>query len=441
MDHAETPKKLGASYWKLLVASTISNLGDGVGLIAYPWLASAITRNPILIALVAVLQKLPWLLFSLPAGVITDRFDRRTLMMRANVARGLLTLVVALVVLGRQGVLPGPDEVEAGVAGGTDFLLYGMILTATFLLGMAEVIYDNAGQTLMPSVVDKSLLEKANGRLWSVEQVANTFIGPPLGAALLVIAFAVPFFFDAVSFLAAALLIAFIPTVRRSAAPEKSHTSSWREELTEGFSWLWNHPLLRSMAIILGLLNMLWMVVGAVLVLFAQEILETTPTEFALLGTGGAVGGVLGGWLGAPIVAKIGPGRCLALTFSVGSAVLFVIGLSSLWPVAWVMIAIYTFVGTLWNVITVSLRQSIIPDHLLGRVNSVYRFFAWGMMPIGALLGGLIIVVTESLGSRELALRMPWFVAGFAQLVLFIVAAPKLTTFKLEAARTAAAAE
>ena len=101
------------------------------------------------------------------------------------------------------------------------------------------------------------------------------------------------------------------------------------------------------------------------------------------------------------------------------------------------MFGIYVLFGTLWNVITVSLRQAIIPDRLLGRVNSVYRFFAWGMMPIGSLLGGLIVLVTDTLGSRELALRMPWFVAGILHFVVFVFAAPKLTTAKIEAARDA----
>jgi MFS family permease len=94
----------------------------------------------------------------------------------------------------------------------------------------------------------------------------------------------------------------------------------------------------------------------------------------------------------------------------------------------------------LWNVVTVSLRQTIIPDHLLGRVNSVYRFFGWGMMPIGALVGGLVVAVTERLGDRELALRMPWFVAAVCEFVLFLYAVPRLTTARMEAARAAAAA-
>jgi MFS family permease len=460
--------RLGANYFKLFGASTISNLGDGIGLIAYPWLASAVTRNPFLISLVAVVQRLPWLLFSLPAGVITDRNDRRTLMVLANSIRAVLTLGVAFIVLGKQGVLPGPDEInDAATDFATDHLLYVIVLLATLLMGFAEVLYDNSAQTFMPSIVHKQHLEKANGRLWSIEMVANTFVGPPLGALLLVAAFSVPFFFDAATFAVSAALIALIPATKRRSksravpapgAPATKHgvegdqtpdhepavsprPSSWKAELREGFAWLWSHDLLRPMAIILGLLNMLGTMSVATMVLFAQEVLETTPTEFALLETGGAIGGVIGGWTASRIAKKIGAGPSLSLTLTVGGATTCVMGIANSWYLVWLMFAIAMLVAVLWNVITVSLRQSIIPDHLLGRVNSVYRFFAWGMMPLGAALGGLIVVLTDVWGSRELALRMPFFIAGGLHFVVWAVAAPKLTTAKIEAARAAAASD
>ncbi len=129
----------------------------------------------------------------------------------------------------------------------------------------------------------------------------------------------------------------------------------------------------------------------------------------------------------------------MLLTLVGGGITSIVTGLSSSWPVVWVMFALTMFAGVVWNVITVSLRQTIIPDQLLGRVNSVYRFFAWGMMPVGALLGGAIIVVAERVGARETALRLPWLVAGASQLVLLLFAAPKLTTAKIESARARAA--
>ena len=437
--------RLGRDYVKLFGASTISNLGDGIGLIAYPWLASAVTRNPLLISLVAVVQRLPWLLFSLPAGVITDRHDRRTLMVLANSIRAVLTLGVAFVVLGRQGSLPGPDEIESALIGvDTDVVLYLLVIVATLLLGFAEVLYDNSAQTFMPAIVHKQNLERANGRLWSIEQVANTFVGPPLGALLLVVAFSFPFFVDAATFVVSAALIALIPATVKRPAPAPGSAAAparapWRDELREGFAWLWSHDLLRPMAIILGLLNMLGTMSGATIVLFAQEVLRTSPTEFALLETGGAIGGVIGGWTASRIARRIGSGPSLYTTLIVGGITTFVIGLVSSWYVVWLMFAIFMLLAVLWNVITVSLRQSIIPDHLLGRVNSVYRFFAWGMMPIGAALGGLTVVVTDVWGSRELALRMPFLVAGVLNVVLFFFARTKLTTEKIEGARAEAA--
>ena len=437
---------LGANYHRLFAASTISNLGDGISVIAYPWLASAVTRNGLLIALVAVVQRLPWLIFSLPAGVLTDRHDRRTLMVVANWSRAVLTLGVAGVVLARQAGLASPDELAAGVAVSEDYLLYGVVLAATLALGVAEVLYDNSAQTVMPALVPASRLEKANGRLWSVEQAANTFGGPPLGALLLTLTFAAPFLVDAATFALSAALISLIPrgltspVSDRAGADRADDRPSWRTELAEGFRWLWAHELLRPLAVTLGLLNMLGTLSGAALVLYAQEVLDTSPTEFALLTTGAAVGAIAGGWAASPIAARIGSGPSLALTLLTGGITTIIIGLVSWWPIVWILFSTSMFFGVLWNVITVSFRQTVIPDRLLGRVNSVYRFFGWGMMPIGALLGGLIIVVTESVADRELALRMPWLLAGAAHFVLFVFAAPRLTTARMDAARAAAGA-
>ena len=422
---------LGTSYRKLFTASSISNLGDGVGQLAYPWLASAVTRNPILIALVAVAQRLPWLVFTLPAGVITDRLDRRRIMVAANGGRAVLTGGVAIAVLWRGGALPGPDELD--MVGETELALYLCVVVATLLLGVGEVLYDNSAQTIMPALVATDDLEKANGRLWAAESVTNQFLGPPLGSLLLAIGFAVPFFVDAGTFaVSAALIFAISATPPRS---EPAPRRPWRVELREGFGWLWHHDLLRPMAIVLGGLNGLGAVSAAVLVLFSQEVLGTSATEFAVLSTAGAVGGVLGGWTASWVSKRIGSGPSLWVTMLGGAGTSAVIGAVSLWPIVWLMFGFYAFSAVLWNVITVSLRQSIIPDRLLGRVNSVYRFFAWGAIPIGAMVGGLVVAVTDAFAGREIALRTPWFVAALGQLLLLMYAAPRLTTAAMDKAR------
>ena len=438
-------ERLGANYYKLVVGSAITNLGDGIGIVAYPWLASAVTRNPFLITLIGFSQRLPWLVFTLPAGVITDRVDRRQVMVAMDVCRGVITGLLALAVALRSHALPAPNAVVRTAH--TDVALYLLVLLATLLLGSAEVLRDNSAQTLMPSLVSPDQLEKANGRLWSVESVANTFAGPPLGSLLIAVAFALPIVFDAASFFGAAALVFLIPGIFRAERPVTDDvnaavaTASWRDELREGVRWLWSHPLLRPMAIILGLMNLASMVSGSLLVLFVQEVLHQGATVFAIIGIGAAVAAVVAGAFASYVSKRLGSGTCLAITLGGSAIIAPLVGLARWWPLVFVLFAAEGLVGTLWNVITVSLRQAIIPPHLLGRVNSVYRFFAWGMMPIGAILGGVVVAVVSTFASRESALRSVWFVHGAIYLVLFVVGRRSLTTEKLEAARAAGVAE
>jgi MFS family permease len=428
-------KRLGPSFYKLFTGSVISNTGDGMSQIAYPWLASAVTRNPILVAFVMVAQRLPWLVFTLPAGVITDRVDRRRAMVAMDVLRGVLTLGVALAVLGQQHTLPGPDELDAVT--GTRTGLYLLVVLATLLLGMAEVLRDNSAQTILPNIVRVDQLERANGRLWSIEAIANTFVGPPLGSLLLIAAFSMPFFVDAGSFFAAAALVALIPGTFRAKREPLAERASFKAELVEGVRWLMAHPVLRPMAIMLGLMNAAAMISQATFVLFAQEVLEIGPALFAVIGCGAAIGGLVGGAVASQISKRVGSGTALAISLAGLAFTPLMIGLLTWWPVTFVMFSLEALFSILWNVITVSLRQSIIPQQMLGRVNSVYRFFAWGMMPIGAAVGGVLVFALEGFTDRETALRATWIATSLVYIGLFVCGRAKLTTEKIEAARAA----
>ena len=431
-------KKLGSSYWKLWTATAISNLGDGVSMVAYPWLASAVTRSPILIAAAGFASRLPWLIFTLHAGVLTDRFDRRKLIVAMDFMRGLLTVFVGVVVFFNKDSFPALDELTTITNLETNWPIYFTLLITAFLFGLAEVLRDNSAQTLMPSVVDKENLEKANGRMWSAESLTNSFIGPPLGSLLIGIAIFIPFFFDAVSFFFAVALIASLKGTFKPVADDKPREKiNFKAEIKEGYVWLWAHPLLRPMAIILGSMNGLGTMVGATFILFAQEVLETSVFTFALLGTAGAVGGTVGGLLAPKISSKLGSGRSLAMTLAAAPIGSLIIALTTTWQVVWVVVVFETFFAILWNTITVSLRQSIIPTHLLGRVNSVYRFFAWGSIPIGMFVGGGLVSALTLVLSRENALRAPYLFGVVLGLLLWALAAPRLTTAKIEAARTA----
>jgi MFS family permease len=458
----EAPVKasLSRNYWKLWTGSAISNLGDGVSAIAYPWLASAVTRSPVLIALIAVAQRLPWLFFTLPAGVITDRVDRRKLMVTMDVLRGALTVVIAFTVLSAADGLPTPEALASGAALGTHTGVYLVLLVSALLMGMAEVLRDNSAQTFLPAIVKPENLERANGNLWGVEMVMNSFVGPPLGSLLLAVGFALPFFVDAGSFAAAAGLVFLISgsfRARRRTEAQAGDKVNWRAEIKEGFQWLWHHPVLRPMAISLGFLNAFGMMTWSTFILFAQEDLDlgtglfsgvlkpvasffgadsVAAFTFSLLLLAGAVGGVVGSILAPRVTRAIGAGPSLYLTLIGQGVTSLVLGMATRWWIAWLVFVAATFTSMLWNIITVAYRQTIIPDALLGRVNSVYRFFGWGMMPIGSIAGGVVVTIFEPIVGRADALRWPFFVAAIASVALLAYAAPRLTSAKLEAAKS-----
>lgn len=332
--------------------------------------------------------------------------------MTMDAIRALITVGVAAVVLLNQAVLPTSEQIASAdfsPIANSGFLL-GTLYLSALLLGMAEVLRDNGAQTLMPTVVDKSQLEKANGRLWGAEMVMNSFVGPPLGGLLLAVAFSLPFFIDSATFAVSAALVAALTGSFRASGEIKA---SFVVELKEGFRWLWKHQLMRRFAIVLGLINASSSATIATLVLFGQEILEVDASGFGLLMSAGAAGGVLGSLVAAPFTKRLGSGSTI-------------------------MFAISSFGGVMWNVVTVSLRQAIIPDRLLGRVNSVYRFFGWGMMPIGLFVGGAVVAVVANQSTREWGLRSPFFVAGVLQALLAIYAIGRLGTRQIEAARNAA---
>ncbi|MDX1449866.1 MAG: MFS transporter [Acidimicrobiia bacterium] len=429
--------RLGANYWKLWSASLISNFGDGLAAVAYPWLASAITRDPVQIALIGVATRLPWLVFTLPAGVITDRVDRRRIITIMDTVRSLATVGVAVFVFAITDDLADPTSATTGT--GNPWHL-AVLYLAALLFGFAEVLRDNAAQTLMPALVDRTQLEKANGRLWGAEMVMNSFVGPPLGGVLIALAFAAPFFANAATFGISALLIASLSGTFRASADVSTTRRSFRADIGEGVRWLWNHRLLRTMGIVLGVMNAMIMMALATYVLFVQEVLGLEAASFGLLLSAGAVGGVAGSLSASRISRRIGPGASLFVSILVLATTYAITGFASSAVLVWGMFVLQGYAGVLWNVITVSLRQSIIPDRLLGRVNSVYRFFAWGMMPLGSLLGGAVVAVGETVVSREFGLRAPFWLAGLVFGILFVYALPTLNTGRIRAAEAEAEA-
>lgn len=441
-DTATTARpRLGRDYWKLLSATGMTNLGDGLMTVAVVWLASALTRDPLLIALVALTTRLPWLLFSLPAGVITDRFDRRLLVAWMDVGRFVVVAAFGVLVLVAEGGLPTPEQLAfgEGAPASATLLLIGLYVMS-FLVGCAEVVRDNAAQTLLPAVVDQRLLEKANGRLWGVEVTTNQFVGPPLAGVLIGLALTVPFLFNAgLLAVSAALLFTLAGTYRPRGAEAGTGRIAWRAEIGTGFRWLWSHPVLRALALLLGALNLASAMAFPLMVLYTQDVLGLFEGwQFGLILTGAAAGALGGSLLAERIIAALGEGRCLLGSIVVLGLGFAVLGALPVTPVVWLSGVVSGVAIVVWNVITVSLRQRIIPDHLLGRVNSVYRFFGWGTLSVGTLLGGLLVAGLEPALGREWALRLPFLLAGAVHLPLLLFAWRRVNGAKMAQARAEA---
>ena len=401
---------LGAPFWRLWTSSGLSNLADGVVKIALPLMAIRFTDSPMLVAGLALALSLPWLFFALPAGALADRLDRRRAMVGANVFRAAVLGVLAL-------------SLVSGI--GSIWVLYAVALA----IGIAETIYDTSAQSILPQVVPRDLLSRANGRLHAAELTANQFIGPPLGGLLVAVGAAVAFATPAALW---AVAVGVLLLVRGRFRVERKQRTTMRADIAEGLRFLWGHRVLRTLAVMVGVFNFASNAVWAVLVLFAVgpgSAMGLSEPGFGLLLTTVAVGSLVGALVAERVERWLGRARSLAVAI-VGST--FLIGAPAVTTDPFLLGAGF-FVGgatvAVWNVITVSLRQRIAPERLLGRVNSGYRLLAWGTMPLGAAAGG---VLAELLGFRAV-----FAIMALVTLCL-VLAMVRLTDDTVDAAERAA---
>jgi MFS family permease len=405
---------LGANYRRLWLAIGTSGLGDGIRETVIPLYAASLTRDPFTVSLVSLAGGLPWLLFSLFSGALVDRLDRKRVMWRVDAVRAAIMAALAVAVLTGAARIP-------------------TLMAVAFAIGTGETLFQNASLAILPTVVKKPQLEAANSRLYAVEIVSGQFIGPPLGSVLFAAMAALPFFVDAASFAIGAVLVL---SMRGSFATEaepreagEARPSIWAE-IAEGLKWLWHHRLLRTLAIMLGVWNLLSAATMAVFVLYSLEILHLRPAGYGVLLTGYAAGALVGTFVARRLSGKIGPGIALLGCIVLGVISALVLGLTSSAIVAGVMIALDGAAGTTWNILTISLRQAIIPDRLLGRVSSVYRLVGLGTMPIGALIGGLL--------ASAFTLRVPYLVMAAGLAIMGIAAIPLINNRTIAAAKAEA---
>lgn len=405
-------------FGRFVAASGLANLADGVAVLAWVWVASLLTRDAALIALVPVALRLPWAVFAVPAGVVADRVDRRRLILAMD---GLCATAFALAAAALWGAQPLPPASAQGLAQPG---LFALLCAAALLVGVAEVFRDNAAQTMLPALVPHERLEAANARLWTVEMVGNALVGPAFGALLLGVFLPLPFGLNTAAYAGAALLMAGLPGAYRPVGAGARR--SWWAEAAEGWRFLRGQPLLLRLAGITGLWNLCDQMILFAMVLIAQERLGLSSAQYGLVLAAGAVGGIAAGLVGERAVRLIGPSRLARGALFVSPACYLALAVAPTALSFALIFAVLEFSGPLWNIVSVSARQRLIPDALMGRVNSLYRLLAWGMMPLGTLLAGGLIAGGEGGLGRAAALHLPLLVAAGLALVLALLAWPVL---------------
>jgi MFS family permease len=402
---------LGPDFAKLWTANAVSNLGDGVTLVAGPLLAASLTRDPRLVAGLVVAQRLPWLLFSLLSGALVDRLDRRRVMVTVDAARAAAIGVLGVAVVADAASLP---------------LLYAVF----FALGTAETLFDNAAVSILPAVVPKDQLARANGRLLGAQMVANELVAPPLGGLLFAAAAAVPFLLDAGSFAAAAALVAAMGGRFRVERPEGGAATTLRAEIAEGVRWLARHRLLRVLAVAIALMNFTLSAALSIFVLYAQERLGLGPVGYGVLLASLAVGGITASLVAERVIGWLGPATVLRLGLVIESSTHLVLALARSPLLVGAVTAVFGFHAMTWSVISVSLRQELIPPRLLGRVNSAYGLFGVGSLALGAVAGGMV--------AARFGLTAPFWCSFAAMTLLTLVCWPILSAQAVARARAQA---
>ncbi|MFD7919858.1 MFS transporter [Streptomyces sp. NPDC059740] len=403
--------KLPIGFGRLWTAQTVSSLGDGVTHAALPLLALTLTRDPMELAVVTAAGTLPWLLFGVLGGALVDRWDRRRTMWVTDALRAALLAIPA-------------------VAAALDALSIALLAAVAFLLGLGALFFDTAATAFLPDLLgrDPVLLERANSRLRGAQSATSGFVGPPAGSALLALGRTAPLLADAVSFLLSALLVRSLPPVPRP-APELREPLF--RQARAGASYVFRDRLLLGLALRPAVGNIAFLAVETVLALFAHDRLGTGTYGFGLLLTAEATGGLLGAGVASRIGRRLGTGT--ALTCTAAAEGLAVLGLAAA-PNPYVAGLALAVCGAGMGATTVlgpSLRQAIVPAHLMGRVASTSRMLAMCAAPVGAFLGGWLATTYD--------VRTPLAAAAVLLLAMTGVTATMTTNRRVEASLRAAA--
>ncbi|GAA2040291.1 MFS transporter [Catenulispora yoronensis] len=395
-----SPRRAFAALW---ASQASSNLADGLLAAAAPLLVATLSRDPLVVAGMTVVQFLPWLIATLPAGALADRLDRRRILTAGNWLRAAGFALLAL-----------------SLANGWRHV--ALLYAAVFLAGCAETLVDNAALTIPPRLLPRERLERANGRLFATQSVINTFVGPPAGAALFAVAASAAFYTGAAAFALAGLAAFVLPALRpTSEEQERRHSTptTIRQDIRSGWTHFWRHGLLRRVAFISAAINFFSSATGGLLVLLVTGPYGIPASRYGLFIAVPAAGAIVGSLLAEHVVPRIGGGVTTWLAALVPAGSYAVLGLGHSTLLALVAMFFAAVAGSLNQIVVSTLRQAAVPDELLGRVTAAYRLVVLGVVPLGALAGGLV-------GSR-FGIRAPFVAAAVGLVLAALLLASRIT--------------
>jgi predicted MFS family arabinose efflux permease len=362
------PQRLGSGFRWLLASYWLSNLGDGFTTAAGPLLVAAQTSSPALVAAAALLQRLPWLLFGLHAGIVADRMNRQRVIVVTNLVRAAVLLILIASIL-------------------TDAVSITVVLVALFLLGVNETFAVTTSGTLMPMLVAKEDLGIANARLMFGLIATEQIVGPPLGAALFAIGMALPFAGELVLVLAGAVLVTRVRLPVRTGARSEQRVV---DDIREGWRWLWAHPAVRTLALTILTFNVTYGAAWSVLVLYTRERLGMGEVGFGLVTTAIAVGGLAGTAGFSRLERRLSYGVIMRMALLTETGVMLALALLTWAPAALVVFGFFGAEAFVWGTTSTTVRQRVVPGEIQGRVNSVYLMAVFGGLVIGAAIGGAL---------------------------------------------------
>lgn len=413
---------LGRDFGKLWTAAAFSNLADGLGRIAVPLIATTLTRDPLAISALSALAFLPWLVFGLPAGMIVDRFDRRWVMAFANALRGLAAVGLAMLTM-------------------TEQLSIWWLFAGVLVFGLGETLFDNATTSIVPSVVVRPALDRANGWMQTAQITIDSFIASPIGGVLFAVSLALPLWVGAAGYLIPIVLAVMLPLsaarplreaavtpARAEAAVAAGDPLAAAEEATEAdaaaaarpdvsareaLSYLRNHRFLRSMVIFTSIVGCAFAFAQAPVYLYFLDVHHVAPAAIGVVTAGIGLGALAGSLVASSLVAKFGRGRVM-----LGANVVAALSLAGVWAApeaitATIAYGLMAAAVSVWNVPWGALRQTIVPGHLFGRVLGIIRTFTWGIFPFATLLGGWV---------ARIDLRLPFVIAAGVTMIATLFA-------------------